>query len=43
MRLFLIGDTASCAKNGQKVREGFYIADPMLKKVSGNAAPSPRS
>ena len=33
VRLFLIGDAASCAKSGQKVPEGFYNIQLMLNKV----------
>ncbi len=34
VRVFLIGDAASCAKSGQKVPEGFYNVQVMLNKVS---------
>ena len=39
VKLFLIGDAASCAKSGQKVPEGFYNLQLMLGKVvrSGSA------
>jgi uncharacterized protein involved in oxidation of intracellular sulfur len=33
VRVFLIGDAASCAKAGQKVPEGFYNLQLMLGKV----------
>jgi uncharacterized protein involved in oxidation of intracellular sulfur len=33
VRLFLLGDAASCAKAGQKVPEGFYNVQLMLGKV----------
>jgi len=33
VRLFLIGDAASCAKTGQKVPEGFYNLQLMIGKV----------
>lgn len=33
VRLFLLGDAASCAKAGQKVPEGFYNLQLMLGKV----------
>lgn len=33
VRVFLIGDAASCAKSGQKVPEGFYSIQIMLNKV----------
>ena len=34
VRLFLIGDAASCAKSGQKVPEGFYNLQLMLGRVA---------
>lgn len=34
LRLFLIGDAASCAKSGQKVADGFYNLQLMLGKVA---------
>ena len=39
VKVFLIGDAASCAKSGQKVAEGFYNVQLMLGKVvrSGSA------
>jgi len=33
VRLFLMGDAASCAKSGQKVPEGFYNLQLMLNRV----------
>ncbi|MBI2312156.1 MAG: DsrE family protein [Betaproteobacteria bacterium] len=33
VRVFLIGDAASCAKSGQTVPEGFYNIQLMLNKV----------
>ena len=33
VKVFLIGDAASCAKSGQKVPEGFYNIQIMLNKV----------
>ena len=33
VKVFLIGDAASCAKSGQKVPEGFYNIQVMLNKV----------
>lgn len=39
VKVFLIGDAASCAKSGQKVPEGFYNLQIMLNKVL-RAAPS---
>ncbi len=38
VRLFLIGDAASCAKSGQKVPEGFYSIQLMLNKVVRSGA-----
>lgn len=34
VRMFLIGDAASCAKSGQKVPEGFYNIQLMLNRVT---------
>ncbi len=36
VKVFLIGDAASCAKNGQKVPEGFYNIQVMLARVLRN-------
>jgi uncharacterized protein involved in oxidation of intracellular sulfur len=33
VKVFLIGDGASCAKSGQKVPEGFYNLQIMLNKM----------
>lgn len=33
IKLFLIGDAAACAKSGQKVPQGYYNAEVMLKGV----------
>lgn len=33
VKVFLIGDAASCAKSGQKVPEGFYNIQIMLNKL----------
>ncbi len=33
VRMFLIGDAASCGKTGQKVPEGFYNLQLMIGKV----------
>ena len=38
VRVFLIGDAASCAKGGQKVPEGFYNLQVMLGRVVRNGA-----
>jgi uncharacterized protein involved in oxidation of intracellular sulfur len=34
VRLFLLGDAASCAKSGQKVPQGFYNVELMLGRVA---------
>lgn len=34
VKLFLIGDAASCAKSGQKVPEGYYNLQLMLGKTA---------
>ena len=36
VKLFLIGDAASCAKRGQKVAAGFYNIEIMLGRVVRN-------
>jgi uncharacterized protein involved in oxidation of intracellular sulfur len=36
VKVFLIGDAASCAKSGQKVPEGFYNLQLMLNRVVRN-------
>lgn len=33
IKLFLMGDAASCAKRGQKVPQGYYNVEVMLKNV----------
>jgi uncharacterized protein involved in oxidation of intracellular sulfur len=33
IKLFLIGDAAACAKSGQKVPQGYYNTEVMLKGV----------
>lgn len=38
VKVFLIGDAASCAKAGQKVPEGFYNVQIMLGRVVRNGA-----
>ncbi|HEY8623081.1 MAG TPA: DsrE family protein [Casimicrobiaceae bacterium] len=38
VKVFLIGDAASCAKGGQKVPEGFYNLQVMLGRVARNGA-----
>ena len=38
VKLFLIGDAASCAKRGQKVADGFYNIQLMLGRVVRNKA-----
>lgn len=34
IRVFLIGDAASCAKGGQKVPQGYYNLELMLRSVT---------
>jgi uncharacterized protein involved in oxidation of intracellular sulfur len=34
LRVFMLGDAASCAKSGQKVPEGFYNIQLMLNRVT---------
>ena len=34
VKLFLIGDAASCAKSGQKVPQGYYSIEALLHGVS---------
>lgn len=34
IKVFLIGDAASCAKSGQKVPQGYYNLDVMLRSVA---------
>ena len=36
LKLFLIGDAAACAKGGQKVPQGYYNVEVMLKSVIRN-------
>ncbi len=38
VKLFLVGDAASCAKRGQKVAEGFYNIELMLGRAVRNKA-----
>jgi len=38
VRLFLVGDAASCAKAGQKVPQGFYNIELMLDRVTRTEA-----
>jgi uncharacterized protein involved in oxidation of intracellular sulfur len=38
VKLFLIGDAASCAKGGQKVPQGFYNLQLMLGRVLRSGA-----
>jgi len=40
LRMFLMGDAASCAKAGQKVPEGFYSIQLMLGKVARSGSVS---
>lgn len=38
VKLFLIGDASSCAKRGQKVPQGYYNVEVMLRNVARNNA-----
>ena len=38
VRVFLMGDAASCAKAGQKVPSGYYNVETMLKVLGGHGA-----
>src|SRR3989344_8307240 len=38
MKIFLIGDASSCAKKGQKVPQGYYNTEVMIKNVVRNNA-----
>ena len=38
MKVFLIGDASSCAKKGQKVPQGYYNTEVMIKNVVRNNA-----
>ena len=38
VKVFLLGDAASCAKSGQKVPEGFYNLQVLLGRVVRNRA-----
>ena len=38
VKMFLLGDAASCAKGGQKVPDGFYSIQVMLGRVARNRA-----
>lgn len=35
VRVFLIGDAVACARNGQKVPDGYYNAGDMVSMVGG--------
>jgi uncharacterized protein involved in oxidation of intracellular sulfur len=37
-RVFLLGDAAACAKAGQKVPQGYYNVETMLRGVVGRGA-----
>ena len=39
VRVFLMGDAASCAKAGQKVPTGYYNVESMLKVLGGHEVP----
>src|SRR3990172_8201170 len=38
VRVFLIGDGAACAKSGQKVPEGYYNLEIMLRSLARRGA-----
>lgn len=38
VKLFLIGDAASCAKAGQKVPQGYYSVEALLQGVSARGS-----
>ncbi len=38
VKVFLIGDAASCAKAGQKLPQGYYNIEVMLKNITRNNA-----
>ncbi len=38
VKVFLIGDAVSCAKKGQKVPQGYYNIEVMIKNVARNKA-----
>lgn len=38
VKVFLIGDAASCAKNGQKVPQGYYNVETMLGAAARRGA-----
>ncbi len=38
VRVFLIGDAASCAKHGQKVPQGYYNIEMMLRVITRRGA-----
>ena len=40
VKVFLIGDAAGCAKRDQKVPQGYYNAEVMLRNVGGTEARS---
>ncbi len=36
VRVFLMGDAAACARQGQKVPQGYYNVESMLRSVTGH-------
>jgi len=38
VRVFLVGDAASCAKHGQKVPDGYYSLERMLRPLTRRQA-----
>ncbi len=43
VKVFLIGDAASCAKAGQKVPQGYYNVETMLRATARHGARRPPS
>ena len=38
VKVFLMGDAASCSKKGQKVPQGYYNVEIMIKNVARNSS-----
>ena len=38
VKVFLIGDAAACGKGGQKVPQGYYNLEVMLRNITGRGA-----
>jgi hypothetical protein len=43
VKLFLIGDAASCAKAGQKVPQGYYSVEALLRGIAARSAATTQS